>query len=316
MEQKKEIKKFYKPYGKIDPIYHQYYYENNGVFDIKYLPDDIYYTEIQAYFNNIPAAHIVDHKGYYESLFPDIRHPKLIAKRLNGYWLIKNQCVDVDEVVRQMCFEKIVFVKKATNSCGGAGVFVLEGESLSYKGIKELFTSLDGDIVIQKCLKQCAELRNINEFSINTMRFMSIIDRTGEVIILSRSLRMGTNNSRVDNAHSGGISCGMDESGQLKDFALSLKGDKYYKHPNSGIAFRDVVLPRIKDIDEVIKICALRVPHFRIVAWDIILEEDYIPTLIEANLYDAGMDVPQLTNGPLFGDRTKILLEEVYSHKG
>ena len=127
---------------------------------------------------------------------------------------------------------------------------------------------------------------------------------------------MGTNNSRVDNAHSGGISCGMDESGQLKDFALSLKGDKYYKHPNSGIAFRDVVLPRIKDIDEVIKICALRVPHFRIVAWDIILEEDYIPTLIEANLYDAGMDVPQLTNGPLFGDRTKILLEEVYSHKG
>ena len=48
----------------------------------------------------------------------------------------------------------------------------------------------------------------------------------------------------------------------------------------------------------------------------IILEEDYIPTLIEANLYDAGMDVPQLTNGPLFGDRTKILLEEVYSHKG
>lgn len=314
-EQKKAILDFYKPYGKTDPIYHQYYYEKNGIFDVRYLPDDLYYTEIQHYFNNISAALIVDHKGYYEALFPDVRHPVTIAKRLNGYWMINNQCVTIDEVVKIVCSEELVFIKKASGSCGGAGVLALEGEELTNKNIVESINSLTGDLVVQKRIEQCGELRKIHETSVNTMRIMSLINRDGEVTILSRLLRMGVGNSRMDNAHSGGISIGIEKDGRLREFALSLEGDKYYEHPNSKVVFKDIVLPYIKKIDEAIKQCALRVPHFRIVAWDIILDSDYVPTLIEANLYDAGMDIPQLNNGPLFGDYTEELLSEVYSVK-
>ena len=312
---KHEIAEFWKPYGKTDPIYQQYYFEKNDIFDVKYLPDDLYYTRIQYFYNNISAAYIVDHKAYYETLFPDIRHPQTIAKRLNGYWIIGNKCVPIEDVVELICNETIAFVKPATGSCGGAGITVLEGQELSEQAFYKAVKPIRGDIVVQKRVEQCDELKNIHESSVNTLRIMSLIDKNGEVIILSRSLRMGTGKSRLDNAHSGGISIGIYEDGRLKDFALTLDGKRFYEHPDSGVKFSSIVLPGIQMVEEAVKKCALRVPAFRIVAWDVILDQDRYPLLIEANLFNAGMHVPQLNNGPLFGERTEELLNEAFERK-
>lgn len=315
-DQKALVVKFWKPYGRTDPIYQQYYSEKNDMQDVRYLPDDLYYTQIQYYFNDIPAAHIVDHKGYYDVLFPDIKHPEMIAKRINGYWMINNQCVDVETVVVACTEQNIVFVKPATGSCGGSGIQVLEDENLCKEKILEAISSIEGDIVIQKRLEQCAELSQLNEASVNTMRIMSLIDKKREVVILSRSLRMGVGKKRLDNAHSGGIFVGIHEDGRLRDFAMTLKGERFYVHPASGVEFKNTVLPNMAEVEASVKKCALRIPAFRIVAWDIILDKDHAPTLVEANLYNAGMDVPQLANGPLFGDRTNEYLNEVYATKG
>lgn len=315
-EQKKEIAKYWKPYGKTDPIFFQHYFEKNDIYDVKYLPDDLYYTEIQYYYNDISAARIVDHKAYYEMLFPDFIHPETIARRLNGYWIIKNKCLTVDEVWDVLCGEKMLFIKPATDSCGGAGIVILENESLCKENFNESIKVLKGDIVIQRRVVQCDELSKLNESSVNTMRFMTLLEKNGDVAVLSRSLRMGFAGNRLDNASSGGISIGINEDGKLKDFALSLDGKRYYKHPNSGVIFKDYKLPNVELIDECVKKSALRVPAFRIIAWDIILDVNHIPLLIEANLYNAGMNVPQLSNGPLFGERTEEFLNEVYGLDG
>ena len=57
---------------------------------------------------------------------------------------------------------------------------------------------------------------------------------------------------------------------------------------------------------------ALRIPHFRLVSWDIALREDGEPVLIEANFYDGEIDFHQLNNGPLFGEDTEAILREVF----
>lgn len=232
--------------------------------------------------------------------------------RLNGYWMINHTCVDISSVINRICEEDIVFIKQANMSCGGGGVHVLEGEKLCPEMTNQIVKGIHRDIVIQKQVKQCKEIEGINERSTNTMRIYSLIDKSGNVVILSRSLRMGVGSSRLDNAHSGGICIGFDENGDLGDFALNLRGERFYKHPTSGAVFKGMRLPNIKDIDEAVAKCALRLPAFRLVAWDFILDEDYVPTMIETNLFDAGMSVPQLNNGPLFGNRTKEFLDEVY----
>lgn len=309
---KREIATFWKPYGKTDPIYQEYYFEKNDLYDVRYLPDDLYYTKIQYFFNDITAAYIVDHKAYYEALFPDIKHPETIAKRLNGYWIVGEKFVTVKEVSELVCREEIIFVKPATGTCGGAGISILEGKDLNQQRFVEVANSIRGDIVIQLRVEQCEELKAIHETSVNTLRIMSLIEKDGHVTILSRSLRMGIGNSRLDNAHSGGISIGVNQDGSLKDFALTLGGKRFYEHPDSGVIFSDIVLPNMGIIEEAIKKCALRVPAFRIVAWDVILDKENFPLLIEANFYNAGMDVPQLNNGPLFGEKTEERLNEVF----
>ena len=56
-------------------------------------------------------------------------------------------------------------------------------------------------------------------------------------------------------------------------------------------------------------------PHFRLISWDIALDKNNNPIIIEANLKYGEIDFHQLNNGPLFGDDTKEILNEVFVHK-
>lgn len=55
------------------------------------------------------------------------------------------------------------------------------------------------------------------------------------------------------------------------------------------------------------------VSHFRMDAWDVSVLQDGTPVLIEANLYDVQLDSHQIHNGPLFGEDTKRLIDEVFN---
>jgi hypothetical protein len=49
------------------------------------------------------------------------------------------------------------------------------------------------------------------------------------------------------------------------------------------------------------------VPHFRIISWDIGLNKENQPILIEYNTIGQGVDL-QIANGPLFGEFTDEIL--------
>jgi hypothetical protein len=55
-----------------------------------------------------------------------------------------------------------------------------------------------------------------------------------------------------------------------------------------------------------------RLGHFRLVYWDVAIDEAGEPVLIESNLRTGGLNVIQYNNGPLFGDLTEKVLTEVY----
>ena len=53
-------------------------------------------------------------------------------------------------------------------------------------------------------------------------------------------------------------------------------------------------------------------PHFKMVSWDFAVNEHGNPIMIEANLCLGELDFHQLNNGPLFGEDTKKILDEVF----
>ena len=50
------------------------------------------------------------------------------------------------------------------------------------------------------------------------------------------------------------------------------------------------------------------------ISWDVTIGEDGRPILIEFNIAFGGLDVHQLPNGPIFGDLTHEVLDDVFQN--
>lgn len=57
------------------------------------------------------------------------------------------------------------------------------------------------------------------------------------------------------------------------------------------------------------------VPYFRMVSWDIAIDEMGEAHMLEANFAKGSVNFHQLSNGPLFGEDTKAILDEVFKTK-
>ena len=54
------------------------------------------------------------------------------------------------------------------------------------------------------------------------------------------------------------------------------------------------------------------IPCFRMISWDIAINEQSEPVMLEANFTRGCLDFLQMNNGPLFGEDTKKILDEVF----
>lgn len=309
-EQKKIVKDFYSDYCKVSTDFHCFYTEKTGVFSEKYIPDDVYFNRVNTYFNDKNLAKVIDNKCYYSLFFPELRQPDKLAERKGGCWFAGKQMVTLEQAIDALCKEPAMFIKAATSSCGGRGInYIDKKECEDYrKNIKESIEHIKGDIIVQKPIVQHRDLSKLNESSVNTMRILSVL-RNGEVKIYSSLLRIGKAKSKVDN---GALSVGINNDGTLKECGYFLSGQRFISHPDNGVVFKGYQLPSFDKAKEMVKKAHLCLPHFKMVSWDIAIGEDGEPVLIEVNLSYGEVSFHQLNNGPLFGDDTKEILDEVF----
>lgn len=312
-QQHKEIKTFWNDYFHVRHSLFAYYTEKTELFDCRYIPDSIHTSLIDQFYNDWSAARYIDNKCYYPLIFQDVNIPKTIAYRLNGYWYHKwGGVIDYQQVIKIIMNEEECFIKKATDSWGGLGVVYFKPSEHSVEELKKIIKGFSSDIVIQQGIKQSKTLAEINPDSVNTIRTMSMLKNDGTVKIYSSILRMGIKGAKVDNASSGGISTGIKPDGRLKDVAYSNEGVRYDEHPTSHVKFGSIVIPNFSKIEDLVVKLHPRFPHFRLISWDIAVDVNDEPILIEANLCDGELDFHQLNNGPIFGDDTESVLAEVF----
>ena len=308
-EQRSQALAFYKPYIPIDTCFHSYYYKSTGLFDKRYIPDDIYYAYIDTYFNAWDEAPVLDNKTYYGDLFHDIKQPETVALRCGGIWFAADKKpIKQNEALDLICASGETFLKRAVESEGGHGVFFMNGNR---DDLEKTLRPIEGDIIVQKALKQHPELNKLNASSVNTVRILSLLTESG-VKPYSAIVRMGIGGARVDNASSGGITCGVEWDGHLKPVAYSDNGKRFDIHPTSGVKFDSITIPSFDRAVELIRKIHVRLPHFKLLSWDIAIDEYGDPVLIEVNLKYGALDFHQLNNGPLFGDDTIKILNEVF----
>jgi hypothetical protein len=311
--QQKSINDLFSKYVKIRYNSHIFYTASTGFFSEKYIPDSLWTNYIDQYYNDWAAANVIDNKVLYLTLFADVKQPKMIVYRSNGFWYNEGgKIIEFDKAINLIMSQDDCFIKRAQNSWGGKGVFYFSSNTNNVDYLIEIINRIPVDIVVQESIKQSSTLSRLNSDSVNTVRILSFLSNNGTVKIYSSILRMGIAGAKVDNASSGGISCGIQEDGRLKNKAYSNTGILFYEHPSSKVKFDDICVPNFSKMKDLVNNLHPKFPHFRMIGWDIACDYNDDPILIEANFCDSELDFHQLNNGPIFSDDIEMILSEVF----
>lgn len=310
---KKEVKEFWKKYTNISSEWAWYYASRNGIMDPRYIPNTLIYTKIDQHFNNRKIGYGFNDKNYYSLIFPGIKQPDVIARNIGGIFVDQDyNLINIEKIITYITEEQEVICKPSLESGSGRSIKFWDTKNSLNEIISFLNNKKETDYIIQRIIEQHEDLNKIHSGSVNSLRIVSILMQDG-VYILSSNLRMGVDSGRVDNVTAGGISCGINTDGTLKKYATSYyTGEKYEKHPQ-GLIFDKYKIPSFDKAIELIKHAHPLIPHFRLVSWDIAIDKEGCPILIEANMRKGGINLNQFNNGPLFGDMTEKILDEVYN---
>lgn len=306
----------------INTLWHSFYSTQNGIKDERYIPENLYYSKIEPFFNRKAFAKSCDDKCYYSERFPEnavsggMKRPKTIIRNISGLFFDEDFEVLTAKQAADLLSEQkdgYVIKESITGTGGNRIIFVEQGESKSVDEIASIFERYKKDFVVESLIEQCDEMKALNPSSINTIRFITFLDSDG-VHLLSTVLRMGGINSRTDNFSTGGIACGVDENGKLKPVAYDQQYNRYDVHPN-GCKFGGIQIPSYDAAVSLVKALHRRFGHFRIISWDIAIDASYMPTIIEFNLTPQSIDFHQINNGPLFGTLTEKVVLEVFGSR-
>ena len=162
-------------------------------------------------------------------------------------------------------------VAKPANQCGGRGVQLLCGNT------REEWLSLLADkrgYVIEECIEQDERLAQWNPSSVNTIR-INTFHRNGQVKLFTSFIRTGRAGSFVDNGFLGGLFASIDtETGMIFTDGYDEKGLPYPKHPDSGVPYRGMQIPRWQELLHLSEEMAKAMPDMVYIGWDMALTPD------------------------------------------
>lgn len=292
-------------------LWHRYYKDINGEFHENYIPDDIFRPIISLRFNQKKQWPALLDKNLTYIMFSDFKQPKRVIQNINGFYYLKDRIV-TKAIAIEACnvLGKSFVIKPTLDSGGGKMVetFTVRDNVTSIRNLKisELFELYKKDFIVQEFVEQNESIKTLNPSSLNTLRIITYLREDG-VHVLSSVMRIGKPNSVTDNFSGGGIICGIKDNGALKKYGHTKKKE-LLKKTYSNVILDNFIVPNYKGVIEMIKAMHPVVPYFKFISWDIGINKNNEPLLIEYNTYNQSIELHQITNGPLFGKFTEEIL--------
>ena len=162
---------------------------------------------------------------------------------------------------------------------------------------------------VQIPVKQHPGMALLNESSVNTVRISTVLFDT-QAHALHAFVKAGQPGDFTDNgggAHR--VFIGI-ENGRFRDFALDNNFNRMLTIP-SGFAFAGQKVPYFEEMCRTVEKAHAAVPHFGLAFWDVCVDVDSEPTIVEMNLRFPVTYVPQVCCGPFFGPYTDEILEYI-----
>lgn len=284
-------------------------------FDPKHIPGEVRTQYLSPYFYNADYSQPMQNKSMTDWLYPDIKSPYTIVRHMTNL-LLDHDCNVIGKnrmisLILDYCNENdcgVLF--KLDKYFGGKGVFVIHKGDLNEEILSDYIHEFrKKDYVVQAFLKQSEFMNRLNSSSVNTVRMTTLI-HNGRARVLASLIRVGNPSADVDNWSSGGMIIGLNKkTGKLNKWYL---GNDLYKRRTMpcGIDLKteNLVVPNYDKIVESCLKCHYRNPYIKMISWDIALDENDEPNLIECN-FGGMIQIHEAVTGPLFGPLTESVLD-------
>ncbi len=316
--QKAEAKAFFKKHiGREVPTdWHQYFYSRNGLWSEKYIPTSIYNTEILWRLNKFHFRYAYADKGVYDAMFYDINRPQTIVKNVHGYYDDGHHPLSETEAIERCSNLKEAIIKPTLGGTWGRGVKLIQSTdgiiTETNGSVKDLFASYKQNFIVQERLEQHPDLAKLNPTSLNTIRVMSY-HRGNEVVILYAVIRIGRKGQIIDNETAGGIKADIDlQTGRIKGCAMGSPTEGRMPLTDVGTPTDGYQIPCFDKVLDTVREMHPRIPYFNLIGWDMSVDKDGKPALIEWN---SAPQLSQVGHGPAFGDLTEEILDVAMSRE-
>lgn len=317
-EQKKEIDKVWKGI-KVDYRWFAFFNmfdENKESWSPYYIPSNIHYSIVDMFYTDYKRCRTIEDKNLNNLLFYDVKQPKTIVRKINNSLFDNNySSIDNKKLDELVSSNQKYILKPSIESGGGKSIIIWDPDKdipieTFIKKIKEY-----RNCIVQEFAGQYDGIASLHKNSLNTIRLITFF-HNDKVYTLSTIIRIGAGGSNIDNASVGGIFCGIDENGHLKNIAYNDYGDIYKVHPTTGAVFSEHYIPKYGELVSLAENLHNRLVNFsRLISWDFAIDENEDPILIEVNATHGGISFHQMCNGPLFGNLTNGMIKEVFSEK-
>ncbi len=321
-KRKKEIEEYFKKFGvPINTKWHETFFSANGIDSNFYLSEYLFYEFVEPAFKYSEAEGVsFTDKNLYSRNFRDIRQPETFLRYMDGkFYDAAYNRLDQGAGFNMLKENAGISVIKPSQKSGGGrdvnllsvreGALFLNETQISSDELLKLYKN---GFIVQERVKQHPVLSEIYQHSLNTIKLVTFRFQD-EIRLISTLFRTGNKGHYLDNMKQGGFCCKVNSDGTLQNVAYDKALQQYRNHPNTGIPFGKVTVPRFREIVDAARRMHESMQYSDIASWDLAVGTDATPILIEVNLKYQGILYQQVACGPLFGDLTDDVLNFVFS---
>lgn len=281
-------------------------------FNPEYVPMSYAFPWILRILTRVDCARVFVNKCMTYNYFPNIKQPYMVGRVVSNCYFIDGTVLDkqqfIDKIVNSSC--DMIF-KQAVGSCGGHSIRFLT----KYPNLEDVISVLESynsDVLIQEKISQHPFTAQFNSSSLNTFRITTLL-LNGKFSLLTAMLRFGSPGCVVDNLGSGGGCVGVNDDGTFMSVGYDNKGNQISEW--NSIKFDGICVPNFNILVEMCRSAHYNIPMCSFVGWDVAMDIDGSPVLIEANIDIPGVFFEQLANArPLFRERFKEVMDYIQKH--
>lgn len=190
------------------------------------------------------------------------------------------------------------FVVKPTDMSGGRGVRKDSVAGLDEAGKQQFFDALlregsanrakflrgeESSVVLEELIDQADEMAVFNPESVNGVR-LPTVNVNGKISVYQPWLKIGRGGHFLTSAVFGTLDAGIDaETGIVDAPGMNESDEVYTVHPDTGIPIVGFQVPRWRELVEMAKECAAKLPKFGYVGWDFVLTKHDGWCMMEGN---------------------------------